>query len=63
MTDLNIQGVIVDPQHDFCDPSGSLYVLGAEDDMVRLGSICDCKTVVAIQALDRALSNGELDLG
>jgi nicotinamidase-related amidase len=28
--------VIVDPQNDFCDPGGSLYVKGADDDMARL---------------------------
>ena len=28
--------VIIDPQNDFCDPKGTLYVPGAEDDMQRL---------------------------
>jgi nicotinamidase-related amidase len=28
--------VIIDPQNDFCDPKGSLYVEGATDDIVRL---------------------------
>ncbi|MDR1581296.1 MAG: isochorismatase family protein [Synergistaceae bacterium] len=28
--------VIIDPQNDFCDRKGSLYVDGAEDDIVRL---------------------------
>jgi nicotinamidase/pyrazinamidase len=29
--------VVIDPQHDFCDPSGALFVGGADDDMkVRL---------------------------
>jgi nicotinamidase-related amidase len=28
--------VIIDPQNDFCDKRGSLYVDGAEDDIVRL---------------------------
>lgn len=28
--------LIIDPQVDFCDPDGSLYVKGAEDDMRRL---------------------------
>lgn len=28
--------VIIDPQNDFCDPSGALYVKGAEKDMERL---------------------------
>ena len=30
--------VIVDPQNDFCDRNGSLYVEGAEEDIVRLAS-------------------------
>lgn len=30
--------VIIDPQNDFCDRRGSLYVDGAEDDMRRLAS-------------------------
>jgi nicotinamidase-related amidase len=29
--------LVIDPQVDFCDPSGSLYVPGAEDDMGRQG--------------------------
>ena len=28
--------LIIDPQNDFCDPKGSLYVPGAEQDMQRL---------------------------
>lgn len=28
--------LIIDPQNDFCDPSGSLFVPGANDDMNRL---------------------------
>jgi nicotinamidase-related amidase len=28
--------VIIDPQNDFCDPKGSLYVDGAADDIARL---------------------------
>jgi len=30
--------VIIDPQHDFCSPDGSLFVPGAENDMERLAS-------------------------
>ena len=30
--------LIIDPQNDFCDPKGSLYVAGAEMDMIRLGA-------------------------
>jgi nicotinamidase-related amidase len=29
--------VVIDPQFDFCDPSGNLYVKGADKDMERLG--------------------------
>lgn len=31
--------LVIDPQVDFCDPSGSLYVPGAEDDMGRLAAM------------------------
>ena len=31
--------VVIDPQRDFCDPNGSLYVPGAEDDMKRLAAL------------------------
>lgn len=30
--------LIIDPQNDFCEPTGSLYVKGADDDMKRLSS-------------------------
>lgn len=30
--------VIIDPQNDFCDPKGALYVPGADKDMSRLAS-------------------------
>jgi nicotinamidase/pyrazinamidase len=33
---MNIQLLIIDPQRDFCDPNGSLYVKGAEKDMDRV---------------------------
>ena len=32
----NIQLLLIDPQNDFCNPSGSLYVPGAEHDIDRL---------------------------
>ncbi len=32
----NIHLLVIDPQNDFCDPGGSLYVPGAERDMDRL---------------------------
>lgn len=31
--------VVIDPQNDFCNPNGSLYVPGAENDMKRLGGM------------------------
>lgn len=33
---MKIHLMIIDPQHDFCDPDGSLFVPGADEDMVRL---------------------------
>lgn len=33
---MRLHLLIIDPQNDFCDPSGSLYVPGAEEDMKRL---------------------------
>lgn len=35
---LNIHLLIIDPQKDFCDPNGSLYVQGAEKDIDRLAT-------------------------
>lgn len=36
-----IQLLLIDPQHDFCDPSGALYVPGADEDMKRLAAMVD----------------------
>jgi nicotinamidase-related amidase len=37
---VTVQGLIIDPQRDFCDAvTGSLYVPGAESDMVRLAAM------------------------
>jgi len=36
---LKIDLVIIDPQKDFCDPNGSLFVPGAAEDMKRLASL------------------------
>lgn len=33
-----IELVIIDPQNDFCDPNGSLFVAGADGDMKRLSA-------------------------
>lgn len=35
----NIQLLIIDPQNDFCDPNGSLFVPGANEDMKRLAGL------------------------
>lgn len=32
----NIHLIMIDPQRDFCDPAGSLFVPGADKDMLRL---------------------------
>ena len=34
-----IELLIIDPQNDFCDPKGALYVNGAENDMTRLAKM------------------------
>ncbi len=34
-----IELLIIDPQNDFCDPKGALYVQGAEQDAERLASL------------------------
>ena len=31
--------LVIDPQHDFCDPSGALFVKGADEDMKRLAKM------------------------
>jgi len=38
---MNIHLVVIDPQYDFCDPSGSLFVPGADQDMERVGAMVD----------------------
>ena len=37
----NIHLLIIDPQKDFCDPAGSLFVPGAQDDIVRLTALIE----------------------
>ena len=34
-----IELLVIDPQVDFCDPKGALYVPGAEHDMKRLSAM------------------------
>jgi nicotinamidase/pyrazinamidase len=36
---MNIQLLIIDPENDFCDKKGSLYVAGADMDMSRLATM------------------------
>ena len=36
---MNVQMIIIDPQNDFTDPNGSLYVQGANEDMKRLSKM------------------------
>jgi nicotinamidase-related amidase len=36
---MKIHALIIDPQIDFCSPSGSLYVKGADEDMKRLAAM------------------------
>ena len=38
---LNQHLLIIDPQNDFCAPTGSLFVTGAVEDMTRLGAFID----------------------
>ncbi len=38
---MNLQLLIIDPQNDFCDPGGALYVPGAEQDILRLTALLD----------------------
>jgi len=33
---MNVQLLIIDPEHDFCNPNGSLFVPGSPDDIDRL---------------------------
>jgi nicotinamidase/pyrazinamidase len=38
---MKIHAIIIDPQFDFCDPKGKLFVPGAEEDMRRLSGMID----------------------
>src|SRR5919205_56423 len=38
---VNIQLVVIDPQNDFCDRAGSLFVPGADADVVRLARMVE----------------------
>lgn len=36
---MRLHGLIIDPQEDFCNPHGSLFVPGADGDMTRLAAM------------------------
>lgn len=36
---MNVHLLVIDPQNDFCDPNGSLFVGGADEDMKRLAAM------------------------
>lgn len=36
---MGVELVIIDPQNDFCDPNGSLFVNGADQDCIRLAQM------------------------
>lgn len=38
---MTIHGLIIDPQIDFCDPAGALFVPGADADMARLAALLE----------------------
>lgn len=38
---MKVHLMIIDPQHDFCNPTGSLFVPGADQDMKRLGAFIE----------------------
>lgn len=38
---MKIHLLLIDPQRDFCDPNGALYVPGAAEDMKRLARLID----------------------
>jgi len=41
MSKERIDLIVIDPQNDFCDPKGSLFVPGANEDMKRVASMID----------------------
>ena len=36
---MRVEGLIIDPQVDFCSPQGRLFVPGAAEDMQRLAAM------------------------
>ena len=51
---MNIQLVLIDPQEDFCNPQGALYVTGADQDSIR--------TAALIKRLDNKISQIQVTL-
>jgi len=41
MKGKRVELLVIDPQFDFCDPNGSLFVGGADEDMVRLAKFVE----------------------
>jgi nicotinamidase-related amidase len=39
MSFAKVHLLLIDPQHDFCNPQGNLYVTGAENDMLRIADM------------------------
>ena len=38
---MTVSLLVIDPQNDFCDPAGALYVAGADRDMARLAGMIE----------------------
>lgn len=53
---MRVHGLIIDPQQDFCSPTGSLYVPGADQDMVRLAGLIG-RLGTAIEAIHVTLDS------
>lgn len=57
-----VEMLIIDPQNDFCDPKGSLFVTGADGDSVRLGEFIK-KNIMTINDIHVTLdTHRELDV-
>jgi nicotinamidase-related amidase len=48
MSKKSVELIIIDPQNDFCDPKGALFVPGADEDVVRLATMIErCKKQIS----------------
>ena len=56
---MNTQLLIIDPQNDFCDPNGALFVAGADDDMKRLAAFIE-KNINKIDDINVTLDSHRL---